>query len=78
MWEFFMMIVFPLQFITIPLDVLTTQLDKMDNFQSGTSWLAFRFTLDLLTLIDCFLNFLTGYYDSSKREVVMDPKEVAT
>lgn len=76
-WEFFMVIIFSIQFFAIPLDILKFHLSRMDHFRSTNMWLIFRNIFDILTLIDCFLNFITGYYDKTKKEVVMKPKEVA-
>lgn len=72
-----MMFIFLLQFITIPLDILNYKLQDLDEFESTLHWRIFRTILDICTLIDCSLNFITGYYDNNKKEVVLEPRNVA-
>lgn len=71
------MVLLLIQFITIPLDVLTYKLRVMDQFEAGKNWKHLRNTLDVLSIFDIICNFFTGYVDKYKKEVIMEPRKVA-
>lgn len=77
LWEIFMMVVFLLQFVTIPINILSYILEDVDGFEATGSFIAIKVSLDILCLIDCGMNFITGYYDMTRKEVVLEPKKVA-
>lgn len=75
-WELFMIVILSAQFLMIPIDVAYFRA-KMKNFQLGMSWKATRFFCDLVCCIDVILFFFTGYYDETRKTVVLQPKVIA-
>lgn len=71
-WEFFMMFVFFILLVYIPLDAcFTSQGSNVDLYKIP------RIILDTICLLDIGMYFVTGYQDSATRRVIMDPKLVA-
>lgn len=72
-----MIIVYILQFASIPYDLIRYNLKFLPDFQWRISWKILRSILDLLSIANICINFLTGYYDESENNVVMNPWGVA-
>lgn len=71
-----MCIVFFVQFILIPLDVAFFPFPHHTIYKTKI-WKCIRMALDIFCLVDCFLNFGTGYYNPQKKQVVLKPKKIA-
>lgn len=72
-----MVITYLQQFVTVPLDLVTYKLQKIQSFTPTLGWKWYRNVLDLSCVVDILSNFLTGYYDYQNKEVVLEPKRVA-
>lgn len=71
-----MIVVLLMQFIMIPLDVAFVR-SKITEFSFTLAWSSIRFTCDILCCLDVVATFLTGYYDDSKKVVVLKPYMIA-
>lgn len=70
MWEMFMMVVFLILLVYIPLDVcFTIKATLYDRLP--------RIFLDFVCLVDIAMSFMTGYQDDSTKKIIMAPKVVA-
>ncbi|KAI4462300.1 i[[h]] channel isoform e [Holotrichia oblita] len=70
MWEMFMMVVFFILLVYIPIDVCFTA--KTSLYERLP-----RITLDFVCIIDIMMSFITGYQDDTTKKIIMDPKSVA-
>ena len=72
-----MVFTFMLIFIIIPLDVASGTFPLENNLNDNFGWKILRLTFDLVCLGDVVVNFMTGYCDEEKNEVVLHPKKIA-
>lgn len=72
-----MIFIYFMQFVSIPFDLCQHMLQALSQFKPSISFLLTRNILDICSCFDIILNFLTGYYNFSSREVVIAPNRVA-
>lgn len=75
-WEMFMIIILSAQFLMIPLDIAYFRAE-VKNFKLGLGWKATRFFFDVVCCFDVIICFFTGYYDETKKTVVLKPSTIA-
>lgn len=71
-----MMFVLVMQFIMIPLDIAFFR-SPLGQFQTTKNWKSTRFLFDIICCGDVCMTFVTGYYDESKKTVVLKPRTIA-
>lgn len=75
-WEMFMILILLAQFLMIPIDIAFFSA-RLTDFQFTLPWKFPRFLLDLICAADVAVTFFTGYYDSSKKTVILAPGTIA-
>lgn len=61
----------------IPIDIVLFVLRDIQKFRPSIAFKIARTIGDLFCLSDVIVNFLTGYYDTTNQEVVLEPARVA-
>lgn len=75
-WEMFMIVILSAQFLMIPIDIAYFRA-QVKNFKLGVEWKSTRFFFDLVCCLDVFICFFTGYYDETRKTVVLKPSTIA-
>ncbi|KAK9758827.1 Cyclic nucleotide-binding domain [Popillia japonica] len=73
-WDMFMIIIFGLQFIAIPLEVAIYSTEIRKQFR--IVWYPVRLSLDALCLVDICLRFMSGYVQETTKEIILDPEMI--
>lgn len=71
-----MIFVLSMQFIMIPIDMAYFRAE-IKNFKLGYEWKVSRFIFDIICCLDIVVCFFTGYYDETKKTVVLEPSTIA-
>ncbi|XP_068894024.1 potassium/sodium hyperpolarization-activated cyclic nucleotide-gated channel 2-like [Tenebrio molitor] len=77
-WELFMTFICFVQLILVPLDVGFFAFNVTMPFFTSVYFLAVRMVTDLICCVDIGVNSITGYYDESKKEVVLHHHKIVT
>ncbi|RZC37629.1 potassium/sodium hyperpolarization-activated cyclic nucleotide-gated channel 1-like [Asbolus verrucosus] len=75
-WEVFMAVICLIQLILVPLDVGFFMFSNTVPFFSSTAFIVIRTLTDLICCADIGINSITGYYDESKKEIVLQHNQI--